>query len=455
MGDESPGGRILCVDDEPSMREMLAIALEKDGHQVEVAGGGEEALACFARTPAEVVIHDLKMPRMNGLELLPRLRELSPETPVIVMTAFSTWDAAVEAMRLGAYGYLKKPFDMEEVRALVRRALAARRLGRAPDSGAELRLIGATTAIQNVLAMIRRISASDATVVVQGESGTGKELIARLIHLQSPRREGPFIAVNCGAFVETLLESEIFGHVRGAFTGAVADKQGLLALADGGSFFLDEVGEMTPQLQVRLLRALETREFLPVGGARPVRVDIRLIAATNRDLAAMVEAGTFREDLYYRLNVIPLALPPLRERREDIPLLAGHFLNLYNQATGRKLEGFTEGALEALLRHDWPGNIRELQNTVQRAVTLARGVKLTEEDVVPTRAMTRRGPVAAEEEGLPPEGLDLEARLSQIESRYLRQALERTQGNLTQAADLLHISFRSIRYKVKKLGLEK
>ncbi len=460
-------GRLLFVDDEEAMRTMMEIVLGKDGHAVDTAASGEEALELFRKNDYDMVIQDLRMPGLSGIELLQRLSEIDADVPVVIVTAFSTWDSAVEAMRIGAYDYLKKPFDTEEVRALVQRALQMNSLSRRieeetsegenegvslPEMLASFKIIGSTPPIQHILSLVRRVSATDSTVVIQGESGTGKELVARMIHLQSPRREGPFIGVNCGAFAETLLESEIFGHVRGAFTGAIADKKGLLEIAHEGTFFLDELGEMSPQTQVRLLRVLETREFNPVGGTRTIKINTRFVAATNRDLKAMVEQGTFREDLYYRLNVIPIQVPPLRERREDIPLLAGHFLAVYSHAFGRPFEGFDEEAMKSLMRHNWPGNVRELQNTIQRAVTLAGGPRIGPGDL--TFATHPAGSDGGDALVLPEEGFGLEARLAEIERDYIQQALEKTGGNLTQAAELLGITFRSIRYKVKKLEME-
>lgn len=451
-------GRILFVDDEESMCEMMKIVLEKDGHVVDTAADGLAGFDLFRENDYDLVIQDLKMPGMNGIELLRNFKAHNERVPVVILTAFSTWDAAVEAMRLGAYDYLKKPFDNEEVRALVQRALALRQLrtaagGSPPEMLNDLKLIGATAEIQEVLALIRRVAVTDSTIVIQGESGTGKEVLARLIHLQSLRRQGPFINVNCGAFTETLLESEIFGHKKGAFSGAIADKKSMLEIANGGTFFLDELGEMSPATQVRFLRVLEAREFVPVGGTHSVRVDVRFIAATNRNLEAMVDRGTFREDLFYRLNVIPIHVPPLRERRDDIPLLAGHFLAIYNRAFGRSIEGFEDTAMDEIMRRNWPGNIRELQNTIQRAVTLTAGSRISIADILPAR--TRSADAAARLPDLSTPDFSLEETMAKIEADYIRQGLEKAGGSLTRAAELLNISFRSIRYKVKKLGLGK
>ncbi len=500
-GTPATAGRILFVDDDPSLRTVVAIALAKDGHQVDLAKDGEEALELFAAGAYDLVIQDVRMPGMNGLELLGRLREAGPLVPVVVMTAYSTWDIAVEAMRLGAFDYLKKPFDNDALRNLCRRAIA---YGRAAMDGDDVpsRLVGTSPAMQEIQALVRRVARNDSTVLLEGESGSGKELVAALLHTQSSRHEGPFVAVNCGGFSETLLESELFGHIKGAFTGAVADKRGLLELGDGGTFFLDELGEMSLTTQVRLLRVLETRSFYPVGGTVPMKTDVRFIAATNRNLQEMVASGVFREDLYYRLNVIPIRVPSLRERREDIPLLAGYFLSLYSERFGKKLTGFDVAAMDAMLSYAWPGNVRELQNAVQRSILLAEGETVGFREVFPAwtavggaaggddAAPAARAPVAevaksqarkAESGGWSfpanagtfPTGtagdgkdkggtmfaveigknFDLEKRLEEIESEYIRQALAKTGNNLTQAAELLGITFRSIRYKVKKLKL--
>lgn len=460
--DMNANGTILFVDDDASLRTVVSIALAKDGHKVDVAASGEEALEKFGGTRYDLVIQDVRMPGMNGLELLARLSELNPDVPVVVMTAYSTWDVAVEAMRLGAFDYIRKPFDNAELRLLARRAiLYGSVVADGGDDTARVRIIGSSPGIKEIQEVVRRVAKNDSTVLVEGESGTGKELVAALLHAQSHRREGPFIAVNCGGFSETLLESELFGHVKGAFTGAVADKRGLLELADGGTFFLDEIGETTLSTQVRLLRVLETKTFIPVGGETPRKTDVRFVAATNRNLLGMSEAGTFRQDLYYRLNVIPVRVPPLRERREDIPLLAGYFLSHYSNRFNKKLSGFDPAALEAILEYDWPGNVRELQNAVQRAVSLAEGDLVVFADVFPTWTVSR--PCAAnsgdvlDAGSLVPEitpGFDLDKTLEGIEAAYIGKALEQTGHNLTQAAELLGITLRSIRYKVKKLNLQ-
>ncbi|GIW71292.1 MAG: acetoacetate metabolism regulatory protein AtoC [Planctomycetota bacterium] len=474
-GTIAPSGqaRVLVVDDEPSMRELLGLVLAREGHAVEAAADGAQALARMAEAEPDLVIQDLRMPGMPGLELLRRLKDRYPEIPIVVITAFSTWDTTVEAMRLGAYDYLKKPFDTDVIRNVVERALAHRRALartrlRTEQQPGMLDLVGDAPAIREALEWVRRVAPTESTVLIQGESGTGKELVARMCHWYSARAEAPFITVNCGAFPEALLESELFGHARGAFTGAVADKKGLLEVADGGTFFLDEIGELPLATQVKLLRVLEERRFYPVGGTQPVRVDVRFVCATNRDLAEEVRQGRFRGDLFYRLNVIPITLPPLRERAEDIPLLAGYFVRKHAARAGRTIESIAPAVLDRLVRYPWPGNVRELENAIQRAIVLGRGPVLDQvvlpevpaaAPAPPAAASPHRMPAAPPPSAagtmpeLPEQGLDLEATLRGIERHYLEAALSRTGGNLTRAAELLGISFRSIRYKVRKLGL--
>ncbi|MCL2001072.1 MAG: sigma-54 dependent transcriptional regulator [Planctomycetes bacterium] len=465
---ENTDHAILFVDDDASLRTVVSIALEKDGHHVDTAADGEEAIKKFAARKYALVIQDIRMPGMNGLELLRRLIEINSSVPVMVMTAFSTWDIAVEAMRLGAFDYLKKPFDNHHLRLMARRAIEFSAAGAARDDDpAKVRMIGSSPRMKEIQDIINRVARNDSTVLVEGESGTGKELVAAMLHTLSHRQKGPLIAVNCGGFSETLLESELFGHIKGSFTGAVADKRGLLELADGGTFLLDEIGETTLSTQVRLLRVLETKTFIPVGGETPKKTDVRFIASTNRNLLSMAEAGTFRQDLYYRLNVIPIRVPALRERREDLPLLAGFFLSLYANKFNRRITGYDKGAMEAILSYDWPGNIRELQNAAQRAVSLAKGDFITFADIFPawTSLPSAKEKTAADFHASAAEGsatrsrysigsgFELEKVLDGIEAGYLREALERSGNNLTQAAELLGITFRSIRYRVKKLGL--
>jgi DNA-binding NtrC family response regulator len=446
--------RILVVDDEESMRELLTIMLAKEGYEVRAFENPLEAVEDAGDNPPDLAIQDLKMPKMNGIELLRRLLEIDPALPVIIITAFSSWETAVEAMRIGAYDYIRKPFDNDAIKTIVRRAIEQRRL--APSLGLKDKpigfesMVGDSKVMHDILKVVTRIAGTDSTVLISGESGTGKELVARAIHFHSLRSAGPFISVNCGAFTESILESELFGHVRGSFTGAFSDKKGLLEVANRGTFFLDEVADLAHTTQVKFLRVLEERRFIPVGSTEEKQLDVRFIAATNRNLAEEVKRGAFREDLFYRLNVIPIEILPLRQRKEDIPLLAGHFLAVYSRNMNKEVTSFSEYALRQLMSYDWPGNIRELDNVIQRAVALSDGpvVRYFE-----TGGLTR--PPGGDKADFPAEGFDLDKKIEEIERRYIEQALDRTDGNLTKAAELLGISFRSIRYKVKKLKLDK
>ncbi len=446
--------RVFVVDDEESMRELLDILLGKDGYNVRTFEDPARALDAVGESAPDLVISDLKMPKMNGLELLEKLKLIEPDLPVIVITAFSSWDTAVSAMRLGAYDYIKKPFDNESIRTIVRRAVEQHRLADRTGSGAggvgAESIIGDTPVMHETLKTVTRVAATDSTVLITGESGTGKELIARAVHFHSLRSGGPFISVNCGAFTESLLESELFGHMKGSFTGAFSDKKGLLEVANRGTFFLDEVADLAPTTQVKLLRVLEERRFIPVGSTAEHTLDVRFIAATNRNLLDEVKRHRFREDLYYRLNVIPMSLPPLRDRREDIPLLAGYFLASYSRSMHKDVTGFTEDVIGRLMECDWPGNIRELDNVIQRAVAMSEGPVIRTVDVAePLRGVRRIGLA------LPPGGIDIEKKLEEIEKHYIEQALAATGGNITKAAEMLGLTFRSMRYKLKKLEMKK
>jgi DNA-binding NtrC family response regulator len=458
-------GRILVVDDESSMRTVLAAVLAADGHEVRPTDDGHEAIKLYRDGSWDLVIADLRMPKMHGLELLKQLKTHDPAALIIVMTAYGTWDTAVEAMRLGAYDYLKKPCDNEHLRAVVAKAVERKRTGgssakaKSGSPPAAEALIGNDPHMREIMDVVRRVAPTDSTVLIQGESGTGKELVAAAIHGQSLRTTGPFIDINCGAFAETLLDSELFGHVKGSFTGAVSDKMGLIEAADQGTLFLDEVAELSPPTQVKLLRVLETRQFRPVGGVNDKRVDVRFIAATNRNLEDLVGRGTFREDLYFRLNVIPIVIPPLRERRGDIPQLAGYFLAKYAARTGRNVTAIDERSAEWLKTYDWPGNVRELENTIERAVALARSDRLTVEDLAASSTPRRPAPAVpaaaapAPSAAIPAMGMNLEEHLAEVEKDFIRQALAATGGNMTEAAKLLGMTFRAIRYKVRKHGL--
>lgn len=450
---------IVIVDDEESMREFLEIVLMNEGYTVECVPDGEAALAAIAAHSPRLFVQDLRMGGLDGMDLLAEVKRRNPELPVLVMTAYSSWDTAVEAMRLGAFDYLKKPFDTDQVRSIVSRAILSVQDEASPDTSSRP-IVGNTAPMQRVYDLVERVAPTDSTVLIRGESGSGKELVARSLHGMSHRAGQPFIAVNCSAFTENLLESELFGHVRGAFTGAVESRKGVFECAHGGTLFLDEVADMNPSTQVKILRALEERSVMPVGGTREIAVDVRIVAATNRNLEEDIREGRFREDLFYRLNVIPLELPPLRDRPEDIPLLAGHFLARYAKAMRRPVRRLSDSARVSLLSYDWPGNVRELENVIQRHVALCEGEVITAIDL-PNRSHAP-SPTWSTGEGarpsepvfrVPDEGMVLDDVMEDIERRYLLSALERTEGNLTQAAKILGLSYRSIRYKVKKLGI--
>jgi two-component system, NtrC family, response regulator PilR len=459
--DPRPSGkpRILIVDDEVSIGEVLSIALRKEGYDVYAETSPRRALERFREAPFDLVIQDLKMPEMDGLELLREIKKIQDDALVVVMTAYSSWDRAVEAMRLGAFHYLNKPVDTRAgLRATVSRALAVKesseRLAISYEESTRSigHLLGDSPAIREVRELIRKVAPTDSTVLIHGESGTGKELVARALHAGSARLKNPFVALNCGAITETLMESELFGHVRGAFTGAVTDKVGLMESAAGGTFFMDEISEMSLPLQVKLLRALEEREFKPVGSAKSHSVDVRFITATNRNLKEQVDAGKFRGDLYYRLNVISIKLPPLRDRREDVPFLAGHFLRNFARDMKKDVTRFSETGRSALERHDWPGNVRELENAIQRAVALSGGRELTADDLGLAGPKTASSPKIAVDAGVE---IDLDREVAQLEIRHLKDALRRADGNYTKAAQSLRMSLRSFRYKLQKYGLDK
>ena len=448
---------ILVVDDERSMRDLLAIMLKREGYEVTTADGGEAALAALKGTGFDLVITDLRMRGMDGLGVLRAAKELDPQAVVLVVTAFASTETAVEAMKLGAYDYITKPFKLEEIRLIIAKALERKRLH---EENAALKrqlrrergfenFVGKSRVMLEIFETIRKTADSTSTVMITGESGTGKELVAQAIHHESPHRNGPFISVNCGAIPEGLMESELFGHVKGAFTGAVASTIGLFSAAQGGTLFLDEITEVTPTVQVKLLRAIQEREVRRVGDTRDVRVDVRLIAASNRDLPKAVAEGALREDLFYRLNVIPIHVPPLRDRREDIPILVTHFLKKICGEMSKPVPIVTPEALALLERYHWPGNIRELENVIERAIVLGGGATLGVEALPPDLAVPRESSDVPLQ--LPESGLDLEATLERIEQRYIEQALARTGGVQTRAAELLGISFRQFRYKLQKL----
>ncbi len=444
--------RILVVDDEPAQRELVAGFLKKHGFEVTQAADGRDALARFRREPFDLVLTDQRMPDLSGLELLQAARAVSPEAAVIVMTAYGTIETAVSAIKAGAADYLSKPLNLDE---LLHRIHQVRERQRLLTENRELRealaerhrvegIIGESGQMQEVLSLVRRVAPSDATVLIRGESGTGKELIAKAIHYASPRAAGPLVKVNCAALPETLLESELFGHEKGAFTGAVSVRKGRFELADGGSLFLDEIGDLPLHLQVKLLRVLQEREFERVGTSRPTAVNVRVLAATHRTLEALVCDGRFRDDLYYRINVVTITLPPLRERREDLPLLIDHFVRAFATKNGKPIRGLTGEAREVLLRYDYPGNVRELENLIERAVVLTRDEVIGLADL----------PLTLQDPPTEPEtGAGLVAVVEGLERRMIRDALDRAEGVQTRAAELLGISERVLRYKLKKYGL--
>src|SRR3990170_1479274 len=444
--------RILVVDDEPAQLELAGGFLKKRGFETVLAESGEKALRSFRDQPFDLVLTDQKMAGMSGLELVHAVRALNPETAVIVMTAYGTIETAVSAIKAGAADYLTKPLNLDE---LLYRIEQVRERHRLLTENRELRealqgrhriegIIGESGQMLEVVSLVRRVAPSEASVLIRGESGTGKELIAKAIHFASPRAAGPLIRINCAALPETLLESELFGHEKGAFTGALATRKGRFELADGGTLFLDEIGDLPLHLQVKLLRVLQEREFERVGSSRPVAVNVRLLAATHRDLEALVRAGRFRDDLYYRINVVSISLPPLRERREDIPLLLDHFVEKFSRRNGKRIGGLTRDAREALLRYDYPGNVRELENLVERAVILTRDEVIGLEDL-PLGVKEREGETSGE--------TSLTVLVEGLERRMIREALARADGVQTRAAEILGISERVLRYKLKKYGL--
>jgi two-component system response regulator PilR (NtrC family) len=454
-------GSILVVEDQRSMREFLEILLRRHQHQVTAVESGAEACARLDAGDFDLVITDLRMPGTDGLGVLEHIKRTRPATEVIMVTAFATAETAISAMKQGAYDYLTKPFKVDEILVVVERALEKRALVR--DNlvlREELkgrfkldRLVGRSEGMQQLFGLIHRVAATRTSVLVLGESGTGKELVARAIHSLSDRAERPFVPVNCGAIPETLIESELFGYVKGAFTGATADRDGLFAAADGGTLFLDEIGELGQPIQVKLLRTLQERRIKPVGAVSEREVDVRIVAASNRQLEQDVAAGRFRSDLFYRLNVIPIRIPPLREREEDIPLLIDHFLRRFSAEMGRNVRTVTPEAMTLLRAYRYPGNVRELENLIERAVTL------TTSDVVDAVSLPelRRAPVSEELSplaSLPEDGIDLDAHMAGIERGLLLKALERTGGNRGAAAELLRISLRSFRYRLAKYGID-
>ena len=447
---------LLIVDDEQSYRQLLSLVFESEGHSIRTATNGREALEMLQTLPADLIVSDVRMPDMDGIALLRAARELYPDIGVIMMTAFASVDTAREAFKLGADDFIQKPFDVEELKLIVKKTLdkqalinenrAFKRAQR--ERGSIRNIIGHSARMQAVYQMIETVAEVQSTVLIQGESGTGKELVARAIHDLSPRAEKPFISINCGAFTETLLESELFGYIKGSFTGAASNRKGLFEAANKGTIFLDEIGEMSPAMQVKLLRVLQERRVRPVGAHEEIPIDTRVIAATNRDLKAMVADSSFREDLFYRISVIPIMLPPLRERREDIPELVAHFVKKYCEQSNKDLS-VNDKTLQILENYTWHGNVRELEHTIERAVALERG-----EEIQPERLpehITNYNPTRIKAEfSLPEEGINLVTHLENLEKTYVVEALRLTSGNQTRAAELLQMPVRSLRHLLDK-----
>lgn len=458
---------VLVCDDERSICEMLEIALRREGHKIETVTSGEAAKRKIDGALYDVIITDIKMPKTNGIEVLRYAHQVSPDSAVVLITAVDDYEAAVQAVKAGgASDYIRKgPGLVDEIKLAIRRSLEKVTLSRqnfalkrdAASRNSLDNIIGASAAMDKLKETVRTVASTGSTILIQGESGTGKELVARAVHACSPRAAEAFVSINCGAFPETLLESELFGYIKGAFTGANQNKRGLFEVADGGTIFLDEISEMTLTMQVKLLRVLQERSVRPVGGTEEIAIDVRVIAATNRDLDKQVAENAFREDLYYRLNVIPIGVPPLRNRRDDIPLLVNHFLKKYAPAAGKSIARVRPESLEALCHYEWPGNVRQLENTVERAVALETSEELSVE--LPVERPKARAAAAgvgagvSTSGGVLPDGIDMEKYVADIERSLLQAALEQSNGVQTKAADALRISYRSFRHLMKKYDL--
>lgn len=457
--------KILVVDDEESIREFFEIMLKREGYEVHSAANGRLALEWLKENPVDVVISDIQMPEMSGLELLQKVRESDSEAIVIMITAFGSTETAVEAMKLGAYDYIQKPFKIDEVKIVLKQALEKRTLRLEnfrlkKELGTKYafdNIIGGAPPMLRIYEMVKRVANTKSSVLITGESGTGKELIARAIHYNGPLKDKPFVTVNCGAIPENLMESEMFGHKKGSFTGAIADKKGLFEVANGGTIFLDELGELPLSMQVKLLRVIQEGTFKRVGGTEDVTVDVRVISATNRNLEMEVKAGRFREDLYYRMNVIQIHSPPLRERKEDIPMLAAHFMDKFTAVLSTGPKRISNEAMEVLKRYHYPGNVRELENIIERTVALEPGPLILPESL-PRHLLEAREPEAGQLDANRIEidaekGIDLEGLVAEFERTLLVKALQQAGGIKKRAARLLNISFRSMRYRVDKYGL--
>ncbi len=454
--------RVLVVDDEEIVCESVKRILEEENYEVEIALSGFEAFDKMATNPFDIVITDLKMPGIDGMEVLRRIRREYPNTIVIMITGFSTVETAVEAMKLGAFDYIPKPFTPDEVSVVVKKAVEQKNLlleniylrQELQEKYGFHNIVGKSKKMQEIYRIISKVAPTDSTVLIYGQSGTGKELIARAIHFNSPRKDRQFVPVDCAVLSENLLESELFGHIKGSFTGAITTKPGLFEIADGGTVFLDEVGNISLSIQAKLLRVLQEREFTPVGGTKSKKVDIRLIAATNKDLEKMIKEGTFREDLYYRINIVPIYLPPLKEREEDIPLLAIHFLRKYSEQMGKKIKGFSAEAMEKLMRYSWPGNVRELENVIERTVVMIEEDMVRPEHIILPDQQRQdelhiRIPMTSEELKEIKKQLREKA-VEEIERAFIINALERNQWNVTKASEevgMLRPNFQALMRK--------
>lgn len=451
--------KILVIDDEKSILDLLSVVFEKEGYMVETSLSATRAVELMGNEDFDIIISDIKMPRMSGMELLSYVRKNRPDIPIVMITAYGTIKQAVEALKAGAMDYIVKPFDVEELKIIVAQGLEKKRL---KEENLFLKkelkekydfenMIGKSKVMQEVYNLIEKVADTDSTVLITGESGTGKEIAARAIHYQGTRRERAFVSINCGALPENLLESELFGHVKGSFTGAVVNKKGMFEVAEKGTLFLDEVGEMSPWTQVKLLRALHDKRIRRVGGTEEVQVDVRIIAASNRDLKKSINQGNFREDLFYRLNVISFEMPPLRKRKEDIPLLVTHFLENYCNKMGRQMKRIVPEVIDVLESYPWPGNVRELENVIERVVAIE------ERETITKGSLPNEMLQPSEKQDTTPvlqQGFDLNAVMDEISSGYVKQALQFSKGNLKETANILGINYRSLRYLVEKHGLK-
>ncbi len=450
--------KILIIDDEKSILDLLSVVFKKKGYRVKTSLSAKTALELIDKEEFDLILTDIKLPQMSGMKILKYVKEKYPAMPVVMITAYGTIKQAIEALKMGAMDYIVKPFNMEELKIIVAQGLENRRIQQEnvllkkdlEEKYGMNNMVGKSKKMLEVYNLIEKIAVTDSTVLISGESGTGKEIAARAIHFHSRRRERPFVSINCGALPENLLESELFGHVKGSFTGAIANKKGMFETAEKGTLFLDEVGEMSPWTQVKLLRTLQDRKVRRVGGTEEFPIDVRIIGATNQDLKKRIEEGKFREDLFYRLNVISLELPPLRDRKEDIPLLVSHFLSKYCDKMGRDMKRMAPRVMKVFESYSWPGNVRELENSIERIIAIEERETITEsslpeELVSPQREQDRGYEVKP--------GFDLNTTLDDISRNFVQQALQRTNGNLKETATLLGINYRSLRYLIEKLGL--